>query len=1274
MALEANIKSFKMLNIILSLFLLVSCVPENQKTEKEPESEISNIIDSTYINVGSIRDYKDSHQIVWEADKNVVGGSVINRGSSILVNGGIHSELYQTERWGEFEYKIPVDSGTYKVVLHFAETGPSISDINQRIFTVNTEGKSIQNLDIFNEAGGSNQALLKSINGITVNDGILNIDFISQVQNPMLNAIEIHKTGEAIDTVPEPTETVNDSVDLPETVDLPEEVADVPETIDNPVSTDDSAEVVIPEVEVPVEEVSDTETPDDSETVEIIETNYLSSTYIEAGSLIPYIDSDGIVWEADINSLGGSIVDRGLLLSIIGTDSDRLYQTERWGNIEYELPAENGTYIVKLHFAETHSITSSGQRVFSVNIGDKSLSNIDIYREAGGSNRALVKVVSDVTVSNGLLNIDFISQVQNPMVNAIEIHQVSQSSIVPETETVVEETSTDSPSVNEWISNEFDGVNQLTGIHTARYNVNSDLFVTSANMSAAKYSVSFSGTKIGIVNTTVKDLFSRDPYGAAFQFTNANADIYMSNVYIEPNWPSWVSYGVTNYDGIDVDQGRAFYAEDLTIKSWNADGAIDNKAQTSQLVRVNIEGSGNRALRYWNEGPHFIVNSQIDNSSGAILWSYRCDTIKVYVYNSTFNGQSKIPSDKIECDGGSNPQIVYLTGDPITAGVMHPMFGEATSPSSLADISPEVITPTETVEEIVSSSSSYLSSVYISSGSEVAYTDIGGNLWQADKNVLGGSAVNRGSSISVSGTVHDTLYQTERWGNFEYKVPVDNGVYTIVLHFAETGPAISGIGQRIFDVNAEGNLINRIDIFKESGGTNQALLKTLSDITVQDGVLNIDFIAGVQNPMLNGIEIHKTAESSVVESPAPSVDPVDSGTLVTDTIPPSSTSYTTELYLNSAQKLTDKFNSQYNDSRLPTLSDENSLGNKFSFDTTNWISFYISMHKLTQDKIWLDRADKTIQFMFDHTDEKKYERGELAYLTYKAGPDSVFMESPFVPLKGWSRDYGSGGSDNRAEILENGNICRHIMMVVDYIKVNRISGYDVDEYPVICGNIIKDFDSNYVINRYSSPTIDGAYYYPNTGSKGNLWSNPVPFNHNAVAAEAAILIYKYTKDTKLLEKALLIRDYLLRNFRKVGNYYEWNYLQFASGEYREVEDVNHGSYDVHFLYVLWREGYVSEDVIRRIVNTIPVFLTETSCAHNIAGEGTDDGGDWSSVTHGYLDAALALADDNVLRIMLKSISHSERNGADGLWHARYRSIADVLAADMQRLNGQRILP
>ncbi len=128
----------------------------------------------------------------WVADQNFNGGSGFSTSSAI--NGTTNDVVYQSERYGNFSYAIPVSSGTYTVKLHFAEI--FFTSSNSRIFNVNIEnGKgSLTNYDIYAEAG-SNTMIVKSFPGIAVTDGTLNISFTSVKDNAKISGIEITSEG-----------------------------------------------------------------------------------------------------------------------------------------------------------------------------------------------------------------------------------------------------------------------------------------------------------------------------------------------------------------------------------------------------------------------------------------------------------------------------------------------------------------------------------------------------------------------------------------------------------------------------------------------------------------------------------------------------------------------------------------------------------------------------------------------------------------------------------------------------------------------------------------------------------------------------------------------------------------------------------------------------------------------------------------------------------------------------------------------------------------------
>lgn len=127
---------------------------------------------------------------------------------------------------------------------------------------------------------------------------------------------------------------------------------------------------------------------------------------------------------------GGSYVNNNIS-DIFNTTQDDLFYSERstnqdLGSFGYEIPITNGTYIIKLHFAEIYfgatggGPAGNGKRVFSVDAEDTNvLLEYDIYQEVG-SMTAVTKTYS-VTVTDEILNLDFSSSVNQPKLSAFEI-------------------------------------------------------------------------------------------------------------------------------------------------------------------------------------------------------------------------------------------------------------------------------------------------------------------------------------------------------------------------------------------------------------------------------------------------------------------------------------------------------------------------------------------------------------------------------------------------------------------------------------------------------------------------------------------------------------------------------------------------------------------------------------------------------------------------------------------------------------------------------------
>jgi hypothetical protein len=105
---------------------------------------------------------------------------------------------------------------------------------------------------------------------------------------------------------------------------------------------------------------------------------------------------------------------------IAGTTNPAIYQTVRYNLSGYRLPATNGPCTVTLHFSEPH-YDSAGVRVFDVKLqGRGVLKALDIFARVG-KNRALDFTYTNIVVTNGWLDIDFVPVVEFPSIAGITV-------------------------------------------------------------------------------------------------------------------------------------------------------------------------------------------------------------------------------------------------------------------------------------------------------------------------------------------------------------------------------------------------------------------------------------------------------------------------------------------------------------------------------------------------------------------------------------------------------------------------------------------------------------------------------------------------------------------------------------------------------------------------------------------------------------------------------------------------------------------------------------
>jgi predicted peptidase len=136
----------------------------------------------------------------------------------------------------------------------------------------------------------------------------------------------------------------------------------------------------------------------------------------------------GVTWEAETGYVSGGSTSSmtnifGGYRSIGNTSYPSIHQTFRTGSgtQNWTIPMANGSYTVRLHFAEP-SFVSVGQRVFNVNVegGQGTLTNYDIVSLTGIRQVARTQDFP-ITLSDGSINISLTSVTDQNMISGIEI-------------------------------------------------------------------------------------------------------------------------------------------------------------------------------------------------------------------------------------------------------------------------------------------------------------------------------------------------------------------------------------------------------------------------------------------------------------------------------------------------------------------------------------------------------------------------------------------------------------------------------------------------------------------------------------------------------------------------------------------------------------------------------------------------------------------------------------------------------------------------------------
>jgi hypothetical protein len=141
------------------------------------------------------------------------------------------------------------------------------------------------------------------------------------------------------------------------------------------------------------------------------------------------------------------------------------------------------------------------------------------------------------------------------------------------------------------------------------------------------------------------------------------------------------------------------------------------------------------------------------------------------------------------------------------------------------------------------------------------FVDAANNLWMPDTYFSSGQLAS--DKVVIGGTPEPGLFAGERYGNFDYALPVDKGVYRLTLYFSEKywGSGVSkegGVGSRVFDVLCNGVALTRNLDIVEAAGSGRALVRTYHGLRPNaQGKLIVSFVPDVNYASVDALEVQE---------------------------------------------------------------------------------------------------------------------------------------------------------------------------------------------------------------------------------------------------------------------------------------------------------------------------------------------------------------------------------------------------------------------------------
>ena len=309
-------------------------------------------------------------------------------------------------------------------------------------------------------------------------------------------------------------------------------------------------------------------------------------------------------------------------------------------------------------------------------------------------------------------------------------------------------------------------------------------------------------------------------------------------------------------------QGRSFV--DHAGKLWNADAWFDGgtavkssvqhiwRTQNPDFYRTSRQGQFRYAIPLkkgiYELRLHFAETVYGPESTGTGGEGSRLMTVRA-------NGKTLLTRFDVVADAGASRTAdvkVFTDIQPAADGLLHLEFsGEEGKQAILSAI------------EILPGFRGHIRPVRLLARQTPYYSN-DSHWWSPDNYFEGGQLATY--TAPVTGTDDPELYETERWGNFSYAIPVSPGKYSVTLHFAvrhgdwDQPSSPSGDDRtpvaHIFDVFCNGNaLLKNFNLPQEARQTDVVIRKFTGLEPNAQGKLLLSFVPVEGYATVTGIEV-----------------------------------------------------------------------------------------------------------------------------------------------------------------------------------------------------------------------------------------------------------------------------------------------------------------------------------------------------------------------------------------------------------------------------------